>query len=128
MKDHWGERSGQLRLRAQLLTPKPVAIRRNLKIGKYRTSPRLHAPLLGGLLEKYEMGRRAWRGQSIEGPPMLGNLGGPGVFLARPYAKEPIHREELFAEAKSSAKLGKKRPGKEASELSEEALARVGRK
>ena len=54
-----GEERGKIEARAQLLAPELMAIRKNLKAGRYGERARLRGPLLEEVLDEHGMGGMA---------------------------------------------------------------------
>ena len=115
------ERPGQLGIRARPLMPELVEILGNLQVGRYSACAKLHIPRLEELLDKHEMGGRAWRNQFTGRFLMLGYLAEVGAYPVHSEAGARIDREELFHGARSRVKFSQKCAGDGASELLEEA-------
>ena len=95
VEELWGEPLRKLRRRAGELRPRPMAIRKELKVDRFSSRVRLHLPLLAELLNELDVGGQVWRRLFIEGLPMFGHLADMGVYPVGADAATPISRAEL---------------------------------
>ena len=104
-----------------------MAIRKELRVGRYGTLARLHTPLRAELLGGHDMGGRAWHRQLFEGLPTLGIIAGPGVSPLDTGAANLMTRLELFEGAEGRVKFGRKEPGEPSVKLWVEVIAQVSK-
>ena len=95
------EAIARLARQAKDLSPDLLRIRSTLPSEDETARIRLHLPLLSTLLHEHGMGGSDWIEQFIHGFPMIGEVGGPGVYNECLPKFRPMSRGELFGTAKS---------------------------